>query len=47
MMKITVVKILRLVGKAVTFILVAAGVVLLLAERLHEAPFVNFIRTLM
>lgn len=46
-MKITVTKIVRLAGKAVLFILVAAGVVLLLAERFQETSLINFMRSLM
>lgn len=46
-MKITFTKIVRLAGKAVLFILVAAGVVLLLAERFQETSLINFMRSLM
>jgi hypothetical protein len=46
-MKVTVAKVLGLMGKAVMYILIAAGVFLLLAERLHETPFLNFVRSLM
>ena len=46
-MKATVAKIVGWIGRAVLFILVAAGAMLLLAERFHETSFVNFIRSLM
>jgi hypothetical protein len=48
-MKATVMKVLRAVGKAAMFLVVALCVILLLAERLHEtffSPVVNFIRSL-
>ena len=46
-MKVSVAKIVKVMGKIVAFVLIAAGVVLLLAERMHEGPFTNFIRSLM
>ncbi|MFK2891229.1 hypothetical protein [Dyella flagellata] len=46
-MKITIRKVLNRVGKALMFVLIAAGVLLLLAERFQENSFVNFIRSLM
>lgn len=46
-MKITVGKIVRWAGKAVLFVVIAAGVVLMIAERFQETSFVNFIRSLM
>lgn len=46
-MKVTVAKLLRLLGKVVTFVVIVAGVMLLIAERMHENSFVNFIRALM
>lgn len=39
-------KILAFIGKVVAFILIAAGVIVLLAERMQETSFVNFIRSL-
>lgn len=46
-MKVTIAKLLRFLGKVVTFVVIAAGVMLLIAERMHENSFVNFIRALM
>ena len=47
--KAVTMKVLSAMGKAVMFILIALGVLLLLAERLHEtffSPVVNFIRSM-
>ena len=46
-MKANITKILGWMGRIVLFVLVAAGAMLLLAERFHETSFVNFIRSLM
>jgi hypothetical protein len=46
-MKVAVTKIMRWAGRAVLFILMAFGVMLLLAERFQETSFLNFIRSLM
>jgi hypothetical protein len=47
--KAVTMKVLSAMGKVVTFILIALGVLLLIAERLHEtffSPVVNFIRSI-
>ena len=46
-MKTTIAKILRFAGKLAGFVLIAAILFFLLAERLFETPFEHFIRSLM
>jgi hypothetical protein len=47
--KTVTMKVLSAMGKIITFILITLGVLLLIAERLHEtffSPVVNFIRSM-
>jgi hypothetical protein len=48
-MKVTLMKALSMVGKAIMFVIVAMCVMLLFAERMHETffdPVLNFVRSL-
>ncbi len=48
-MKVTLMKVLSTVGKAVMFVIVAICVILIFAERMHETffdPVLNFIRSM-
>ena len=48
-MKVTLMKILSMIGKAVMFVVIAICIALIFAERMHETffnPVLNFIRSL-
>jgi hypothetical protein len=48
-MKVTLMKVLSMIGKAVMFVVIAICIVLIFAERMHETffnPVLNFIRSL-
>jgi hypothetical protein len=48
-MKVTLMKILSTIGKAIMFVVIAICIVLIFAERMHETffnPVLNFIRSL-
>lgn len=48
-MKMTLMKALSMVGKAIVFVIIAVCVILIFAERMHETffnPVINFMRSL-